>query len=238
MAKTTDMTCGHCKKNYFISEKSYKSKIKKGAKNFFCSFECVKFYRKVIISINNVKCLACKKEFYRSKSQIEASGKVFCSSSCSATWNNKGKQKNPPKSRVCVKCNDVYYRINDNHSIYCNKCRNNLDKSIIDSSLTVKECIEKIALKGKHPSWKKAYIRNRNCYMNKSIKGGPCQVCGYSKHTELAHIKPISSFPETAIISEINSSDNILVLCPNHHREFDSGDLELSDIPPRGINFS
>ena len=57
-----------------------------------------------------------------------------------------------------------------------------------------------------------------------------CQSCSYDKHVELAHLKSVSSFPSTATLKEINSPDNVLVLCPNCHYEFDNGLLPLEDI--------
>jgi 5-methylcytosine-specific restriction endonuclease McrA len=49
-----------------------------------------------------------------------------------------------------------------------------------------------------------------------------CQVCGYDKHVEVCHIKPISKFDETTLISEINGPSNLYILCPNCHWEFDN----------------
>ena len=48
-----------------------------------------------------------------------------------------------------------------------------------------------------------------------------CQVCGYSKHIEVCHIKPISKFDNNTLISEINDPTNLYILCPNCHWEFD-----------------
>jgi predicted restriction endonuclease len=48
-----------------------------------------------------------------------------------------------------------------------------------------------------------------------------CQKCGYDKHVEACHIKPISSFPNNTLIDTINAPDNLLALCPNCHWEFD-----------------
>jgi heterodisulfide reductase subunit B len=48
-----------------------------------------------------------------------------------------------------------------------------------------------------------------------------CQTCGYDKHVEICHKKAIKDFPHTALVSEINSPDNLLMLCPNCHWEFD-----------------
>jgi len=54
-----------------------------------------------------------------------------------------------------------------------------------------------------------------------------CAICGYDKHVEVAHIKSVSDFPDTALIKEINSIDNLIGLCPNHHWEYDNGILTL-----------
>lgn len=48
-----------------------------------------------------------------------------------------------------------------------------------------------------------------------------CVECGYTKHVELCHKKPIHAFPLTATLSEINAIDNLVFLCPNHHWELD-----------------
>lgn len=48
-----------------------------------------------------------------------------------------------------------------------------------------------------------------------------CYLCGYDKHIEIAHIKAVSDFDDSALISEINDVCNLIPLCPNHHWEFD-----------------
>ena len=54
-----------------------------------------------------------------------------------------------------------------------------------------------------------------------------CAICGYHHHVEIAHIKAVSKFEDSATIREINSIDNLIGLCPNHHWEYDNGILEL-----------
>jgi hypothetical protein len=52
------------------------------------------------------------------------------------------------------------------------------------------------------------------------IKSGKplyCIVCEYDKHIEVCHKKPINSFDNNALISEINDINNLEALCPNHH---------------------
>ena len=54
-----------------------------------------------------------------------------------------------------------------------------------------------------------------------------CVVCGYSKHIEVAHIKAVSDFDDNTTIKEINSIDNLIALCPNHHWEYDNGIIKI-----------
>lgn len=54
-----------------------------------------------------------------------------------------------------------------------------------------------------------------------------CAVCGYDNHVEVAHIKGIATFSDTATVSEVNASTNLIGLCPNHHWEYDRGRLIL-----------
>ena len=61
---------------------------------------------------------------------------------------------------------------------------------------------------------------------NKPMK---CVICGYDKHVEIAHIKSVSEFSGNSLISEINDVNNLIALCPNHHWEFDSGNLSDED---------
>lgn len=61
----------------------------------------------------------------------------------------------------------------------------------------------------------------------KSNKSKKCYVCGYDKHIDVAHIKPVSEFDGSATIKEINAIDNLIGLCPNHHWEYDHGLLKI-----------
>lgn len=63
--------------------------------------------------------------------------------------------------------------------------------------------------------------------IKKSDKPCKCAICGYDKHIEIAHIKAVSEFDDSVTIAEINSIDNLIALCPNHHWEYDNGILTL-----------
>ena len=71
----------------------------------------------------------------------------------------------------------------------------------------------------------------------KILRGFRCQICGTrimkkdgTFYAEGAHIKPKrEGFPETP--------DNILILCPNHHKEFDLGKREVLEYNAEYVRF-
>jgi hypothetical protein len=93
--------------------------------------------------------------------------------------------------------------------------------------MTLADYHKKLSVSGKHPSWKNSHIRNFNRSWNKHLLDKPCSNCGYSKHVELCHIRPVSDFPESAKLSEVNAELNNIVLCRNCHWEFDHGLLKM-----------
>lgn len=78
------------------------------------------------------------------------------------------------------------------------------------------------SVKDKHPSWINSHVRQFARYWLNHLRLEPCRHCGYDKHVELAHIKPISEYSIDATLGEINSEENIIPLCPNCHWEFDN----------------
>lgn len=176
-----------------------------------------------------VKCNNCGLDFEKSLSEIKRSktGNHYCSKSCSASKNNLFIQRNKPLELVCEHCGKTFIRSRTHRSkLLCISCKhlNPLKEMSISDC-----CIDSTF----HPSWKFARIRSFNRSWNKHLTTYSCVVCGYSKHVELAHIIPLSSFPEDTKLSVVNDPSNILVLCPNHHWEFDNKLLSLTDIPSR-----
>lgn len=50
-----------------------------------------------------------------------------------------------------------------------------------------------------------------------------CELCGFAEHVDIAHIKPVRSFPDGTLLGEINPIENLIGLCPNCHWLFDNG---------------
>lgn len=144
--------------------------------------------------------------------------KKFCNLSCSATYHRKNKQK---KGYYCQKCgNLIGYGYEEFHRRkYCDACHpNNVDWS----KKTYKEM--KQVRNYQINSRIRELARNK---FNKEHPNAKCMICGYDKHIEIHHIKSISTFPDDALISEINSDSNLVALCPNCHWEVENGVTNL-----------
>lgn len=167
----------------------------------------------------------------------ETRRKKFCNQSCVAKYKNRDKEK-VPSSVKCESCGDeVSLRQNNNNTYikrkYCDKClRENRAKS--KGAETYIGNLTKDQIFNRHTKY---YIgRNRirshaQKVFEKSCKNKKCIICGYDKHVDVSHIKGVSDFNGDALISKINSIENLVSLCPNHHWEYDNGILCL---PPLG----
>lgn len=147
-------------------------------------------------------CLNCSKE---------TTNKKFCSRSCSASYNN---QKFPKRQKEgkCKRCNQP----TNSYRSYCDKCKPGNDITLGDA-----------IYQKHHKSSAFALVRTRARTVLQLSNRNVCENCGYSKHVECAHRKPISHFHEDTLLSEINHEDNLLALCPNCHWEFDNNLLSI-----------
>ena len=136
----------------------------------------------------------------------------YCSRSCSATVNNQRFPKRKPEH----KCLDCDKSIN-NRRARCSTCYNKWQQSKLLTDITLGEAI----YSNHHRASAFALVRSRARSVAKKLGLDTCEKCGYNKHVEIAHIKPVSSFSEEVMLSVINSRENIMALCPNCHWEFD-----------------
>jgi len=176
-----------------------------------------------------MNCLNCQKETDNPK---------FCSRSCAAITNNKLKKignTGHGKIRICEVCNTNYKTsLNYPYRKRCPDCKKPSQYDIKASAMnkTLGKIRAQPHLKKAHRSSLHAVVRQYCRSWNKKIRI-KCQVCNYLLHVELCHIKDIALFPDSATLGEVNHPNNILVLCRNHHWEFDNGYLLIDDIPKR-----
>lgn len=148
-----------------------------------------------------MNCLQC---------QCETKNPKFCSRSCSAKYTNTINPKRK-KVRICKSCPNLIGR----GRTYCKSCRGPRNDDPTLGSLILKYSKH-------HRSSAFVLIRTRARAIADSIGWKSCVKCGYDKHIEIAHIKPISSYSDDTLISVINKVDNLIPLCPNCHWEFDN----------------
>lgn len=136
----------------------------------------------------------------------------YCSMRCSGKVN----AKNMPKKHlqgICVVCNSPC-RSNRQKCPSCIKIRSFGECTIKELSGRSKSKADAIRMK----------CRKDMLKLNLTLA---CYLCGYDKHINFCHIKPVKSFPDTATVNEINSPDNLTILCPNHHWELDHNMLDV-----------
>lgn len=163
-----------------------------------------------------IKCTKCDKPRTVYPKELKNSRNLFCSRSCAASFNNKDK---PKRTRQCKICKAQALPRKQTKYRYCaihlpTRCKK-------DEQLTICDLL-------KNSSDRFTNIRMRAKAKFKDQK--TCQACGYDKHVEVCHIKPISQFSLTTLISIVNDLSNIKILCPNCHWEFDNGVLDLDKL--------
>ena len=91
--------------------------------------------------------------------------------------------------------------------------------------LTVAQLKAKDAIK--YPIYYRGYLNSITRLLN-AHRPRICQACDYAKHVEYCHIRPIKSFPGSTTVQKVSGPENILVLCPNCHWEYDHGLLAIN----------
>lgn len=165
-----------------------------------------------------VQCTHCQTPFTKSNSEVKRSPQHFCSRSCAAKHNNT----KYPKRRRTKCCKSCDKKILSNYT-YCSDCINQGKHLPIHEHISCRTLKTYLSRKG---SYRLGGIRG---HARRVAKKWPkkCFVCGYVTKVHVCHRRPIPSFPPDTLISEINAPENLILLCPNHHTEFDMGVLSI-----------
>ena len=174
-------------------------------------------------------CQYCKNVIHVTDGRAHnARRKTFCSRSCATSYNNsKMPKRRAEKEGECSLCgvpvsfkrysDGRYYRRR-----FCDVCYRTHGVPVAKAT--------KASLFATRKTWqsaRSAIQKHANSTYFSSKKEKACVVCGYDKHVEVAHIRPVSEFSPEATVEEINRLQNLAGLCPNHHWEHDNGLLEL-----------
>ena len=173
------------------------------------SFGTISQLEFIAVAYQKKQCKRCGKD---------TSNPKFCSSSCAASYNNQFNINNiknrKKKTKQCKNCSEkIYSRLT-----YCPKCYSEWNKSH-RGDITLQEAVDSYARHHKSSAF--ALVRTRARMIAKKLGLDTCVKCGYDKHVEIAHIKAISSFDMSTLISIVNAPENLMPLCPNCHWEHD-----------------
>lgn len=173
-------------------------------------------------------CAFCNKRIEIRENDIPSQIRLkkYCNHKCysSSQMNRKRETcRRDFKHKSCKNCDEEFIvkkRTIDRfeQKIFCDNCRH-ISKSTLHK-------LKKKDLFAKNKNWQSARSslqKHARSVFRKLNNHLVCFICGYDKHVEIAHIKSVSQFDDEALISEINHVSNLVLLCPNHHWEFDNG---------------
>ena len=203
---------------------------------------------------SSVTCLRCNIVFLKNNKDIKKSKNHFCSKTCSiAHLNTEGVKRELEGS--CKYCG-LHIRSTRSYCDTClpmwRESRKTAEKKVKKERIKlIKSCaicgqickgskcwdchvnniqdyaLYEVSYDKHHKSSAFSLVRVRARTLGKRLGWTCCMKCGYSKHIEIAHIKPIGSYPPETMISEINNVSNLVPLCRNCHWEFDHGEWAL-----------
>lgn len=129
------MKCSNCQKSYNTTKtKAYKNAVFMNVINNYCSIECQKEAKQ---TGELLKCVYCSKEVYKRACDIKKAKRVFCSKSCSASYNNIGKtHSDETKEKIRKKLKNVIRNPNKK------KVRTCKDVDKVHCKVTFKTCKE------------------------------------------------------------------------------------------------
>lgn len=156
------------------------------------------------------RCLRCDAPIlaHPGEKLAEVRKRKFCGRSCAASHNNSlaVAPKKKAKPVWCTDCGVLLKNPSPSQKL-CPDCKANRSNSL--AHLTKGQCT---------PAAMRAHLKLALAY-----RPHVCRHCGYSRHVESVHIRPVDAFPETAPLHEINHPTNLAYLCPNCKWEFEHG---------------
>lgn len=148
-------------------------------------------------------CLECNKEFAANLAEDKRGNAKFCSLSCSCIHINKQRGTHEPNC-ICSTCDKAIWRrpsqLAKNSIYFCDRhCQSEYRRT------------HQWKISNDRPtSWKKLALKI------KEERGNKCELCGWKEaNCDVAHKIPRSQGGQ-------DTRENALVLCPNHHRVYDS----------------
>lgn len=148
----------------------------------------------------NVTCPICGTRFYAAKYELDSGGNLYCSVKC------RGLSMRKHHEETCENCGNIVirqpslFRKGGNKRTFCNK-----------------SCFGQWRKRFNRDGTKKSAPIKRNVTTFKNAPeeyGSSCLICGHDRVVDYCHIVPARD-------GGTSHPDNIISLCPNHHRLMD-----------------
>lgn len=221
-----DFVCKKCGKTF---KRTKREIINNKGIPQYCSKECAKGsnHRGYII----VKCAECGEDKqitladYTKKMKRNPNANFFCDKSCAAKYNNRKYVKKTKKESVCPICGEE----KNTSAKICKKCREKQYEANRERELGYYIGYDE---KIKYTAYALSKVRadaKRVMENNKDVEK-VCMFCkdhAYDEILEVHHLKGIMKFDPHTKISQINSTSNLVWLCPNHHKMLEKGLIKL-----------
>lgn len=177
-------------------------------------------------------CLECSRDLIKRDNErpSDFTRRKFCGRSCANTYNNRGRIRHDPITRICPDCGKAKNRT----SIRCHACK-------VLSNLTIQNerTLGDIMLSGNaRVKWSMVRTLARRILKVYGVKPC-CKYCGFDIVVDVCHLTPISEFDLSEKVRIVNHIFNLAYLCPNHHKLLDMKILDISEItdPDERINW-
>lgn len=150
------------------------------------------------------KCLYCNKKFEVRESEIKRGFGKFCSRNCGASFNGQLIKAALAKNVTCALCGKRFHKTKStikkskSKLFFC--CREHKDQA---------QRLE--GIKEIHPPH---YNTGKNSYRKRALRTyqHKCEICNYSEEVKILEVHHIDSNRSN------NKIENLIILCPNHHR--------------------
>lgn len=239
-------TCTHCGGEFY----DYASN-RQGHAHYYCSRTCKSAHEAVTHAGSNnprwkgnsvtASCEYCGASFVVKAFQYHRYARHFCSRACKASaigversGENNNKWKGGPLRLTCTECGATFersrrsVRANSAHYFCSRKCKGLWTSKHIVGPYAPRWSGGKAEYYG--PNWlqQSRATRKRDEYR--------CRICGNSKGQrgkalDVHHIKPFKSFSyipgQNDYYLPANDLENLITLCPEHHKAVEAGILRL-----------
>lgn len=162
------------------------------------------------------RCLQCETPIvpHAGEKIHETMRRKFCSRSCAASFNNSGAvaPKKKARPRYCAECGvQVAANAPEGTRILCDACG--------------EDFLQRLPLLRRDEAGSAGIRRHVRHVL--ADRPRVCAHCGYARHVEMIHLRPVDDFPPEATLSTIDDPANLTYLCPNHRWEYEHGVLAL-----------